>query len=286
MARATIEPITDATLPEVAALLHENLDRNRPTDDWIAALKTHWGGERPNFGFLLRSDARVVGAICAFYAQRAIGGRIERTCNITSWCVLDEFRNQSMRLAMAVTGQQGWHFTDFSPTAVVGGVLRFLKFKPLDERQAVILNLPLPRPDSRLLRRQRDIEAALERFGTEEQRRAYRDHVAFSWLNHLLVGTGNRWCHVIYKRTAFKGVPAARVIYLSDGETFIRHFGRLATHLLLRAIVSTHVECRFLPRQPWPSAIRSGFNAKLYLSESLRDNDIDYLYSETMALDI
>src|SRR5882762_10257758 len=145
MPRATIEPITEQSLPEVAVLLHENLDRSRSPSSWIEALKTHWGGDRPNYGFLLRSERQVVGAICAFYAQRTIAGCTENVCNITSWCVLDEFRSQSMRLAMSVIAQEGWHFTDFSPTSVVGGVLRFLKFKPLDDRQAVVLNLPLIR---------------------------------------------------------------------------------------------------------------------------------------------
>ena len=102
----------------------------------------------------------------------------------------------------------------------------------------------------------------------------------------MLVGDGRRWCHVIYKRATFKGLPAAKVLYLGDGALFVRHFRRLAGHFLARGLVSTHVECRFLPEVPQPHAIRAGFNAKVYLSNTLSDDDIDYLYSESMALDL
>jgi hypothetical protein len=282
MVKPSIEPITDAMLPEFAAFLAENMTVTRSAADWEAGLRVDWGFSRPNFGFLVRDEGKVVGGIGAYYADRIIRGQVERFCNITSWCVLESHRQQSMRLAMSVIGQPGYHFTDFSPTEVVGKSLRFLKFKSLDERQAVILNLPLPSLGSRLLSHPAEIEAAL----TGQALQVYKDHASFPWLKQVLVGDGKQWCHVIYKRTAFKGLPAAKLLYLSDAELFDRHFRRLSAHFLLCGMASTHVECRFLKHLPWPSAIRSGFNAKVYFSNSLADADIDYLYSESMALDL
>ena len=184
---------------------------------------------------------------------------------------------------MDVIRQPGYHFTDFSPTKVVGGTLKFLKFKELDERVAVILNLPgLSRGGVDVLHLPEEIESAL----VDDALKIYRDHAAYPWLQHALVGKPGGWCHVIYKRRVFKGLPAATVLYLSDGNLFYRNFGRLANHLLRRGLVSTHVECRFLENVPKPFKIRTGFNPKLYLSSTLADADIDYLYSETMALDL
>ena len=77
-----------------------------------------------NHGFAIRNTAgRMVGGIGAIYAERIIRGRPERFCNITSWCVLDEYRSHSMRLAMALVSQPGYHFTDLSPTTIVAGSL-------------------------------------------------------------------------------------------------------------------------------------------------------------------
>jgi hypothetical protein len=64
-------------------------------------------------------------------------------------------------------------------------------------------------------------------------------------------------------------------------------FRRVTNHFLCRGMVTTHVELRLLAGAvPRPFAIRSGFNPKLYLSSDLTERDINYLYSETLALDL
>ena len=282
MAQPLIEPITTEALPEFAEFLNANLQGSRSKEAWIAGLKRVWGMEAPNHGFMLKDEGKIVGGIGAYYAARLINGNTEKTCNITSWCVVDAYRKQSMRLAIAVVAQEGYHFTDFSPTKVVGGVLRFLKFRPLDERQAVMINLPWMSHNLKLLTRSADIENTLSGNGLQ----IYRDHAVFPWLNHVLVGIPGSWCHVIYKCMTFKGLPAARILFLSDRDAFDRYFRRLSVHFLLLGIATTHVEYRFIHRPSWPYVIRSGFNAKVYLSSTLDDGDIDYLYSETMALDL
>lgn len=283
MARPTLEPVTDANLAEFARFLHENLMRARSPAEWEAGLRTQWMPDPPNYGFVVRDGGAIVGGIGAYYAQRQLRGNTERFCNITSWCVLDAHRQQSMRLAMALLAQPGFHFTNFSPTQVVGASLKFLKFKELDERVVVMLNLPSLRAlGARVLTDVADIEGAL----AGDALKAYRDHAAFPWLQQLVVGRPGTWCHVIYKRRSYKGLPAAQLLYVSDRALFASTFRRLAAHLLLRGMVSTHVERRLIDEPAWPSALRTGFKPKLFLSTSLADRDIDYLYSETVALDL
>ena len=260
-----------------------NLQSGRSPVAWIEGLRNQWAADRPNYGFVVRDAGRIVGGIGAYYADRLIGGQPAKICNITSWCVLDAFRQQSMRLAMAVINQPGYHFTDFSPTKVVGGTLKFFKFAELDERVAVIFNLPrFSASKFQVLHKSADIQSALSGLALK----IYLDHACYPWLHHVLVGKPGNWCHVIFKRRVFKGLPAATVLYLSDRGLFHNGFGQLANHLLLRGVASTHVECRFLDKVPKPHVVRTGFNPKLYLSTTLTDMDIDYLYSETMALDL
>jgi hypothetical protein len=133
----TLEPIRDADLPEFCAFLVEHLSSERTPEQWAQAFRQDWGLDKPNNGFLIRDQGKVVGGIGALYAQRLVRGQSERFCNITSWCVLEPYRAQSMRLAMAVVSQPGFHFTDLTPTEVVSKTLQFLKFKPMNERQAV-----------------------------------------------------------------------------------------------------------------------------------------------------
>src|ERR1700739_2940064 len=95
----TLEPIRDEDLPEFCQFLTENLNRARSAAAWAEAFQQNWSPTKPNNGFLIRHEGRIVGGIGAIYAERAVHGRTERFCNITSWCVLDAFRAQSMRLA-------------------------------------------------------------------------------------------------------------------------------------------------------------------------------------------
>jgi hypothetical protein len=284
MAQPTIEPITDALLPDFCRFLQANMPVPRSAEDWERSLRLQWMPGRPNFGFALRNDAGViVGGIGAYYADRIIRGQAEKFCNITSWCVLDAYLQQSMRLAMAVIGQTGYHFTDFSPTKVVGNTLKFFKFKELDERQAVILNWPSPSFGSARVRHEpSDIEAALT--GTDLQ--IYRDHRGFPLLKHVVLGSPDAPCHVIYRSGHLKGLATANILFVADRDRFIRHFRQFSTFLFLRGVWLTVAEMRVLPRVPWPAKVRGGFNRKVYLSSTLGEQDIDYLYSEQVALDL
>jgi hypothetical protein len=280
--RPIVEAVTDATVGEFAAFLHEHLDSSRSTADWIDGLRTHWGATRPNYGYILRDKGRIVGGIGAIYADRVVHGESVALCNITSWCVLDDYRQQSMRLAISLVSQPGYHFTDFSPTRTVAGVLQFLKFRPIDERQAVIFNLPWFPLGTRILTAPSDIAKALDR----DAIRIYRDHERFRWLRHVLVGDGDRWCHVIYKIGRFKNLPSARVIHVGDGGLTPRMVRRLCAHLLRKGMATSHIEMRFLPEPPWPARIRAGFIPKLFASATLAAADIDNLYSESVAMDL
>lgn len=282
MARPIIEPVTEQLLPDFAEFLYENLSRDRDAQGWQKALRTHWGDEQPNFGFVLRDEGKIVGGIGTIYATRRILGRNERFCNITSWCVLDAYRKQSMRLAMAVVEQPGYTFTDFSPTEVVSGVLRFLKFQTLDDRVTVILNLPRPFASGQVIKDPAAIGATLKGDALTN----YLHHDSFPWLSHVAIGQGTEWCHVVYKQHTFKKLPAARIIHVGDRTVFSRHLERLTAYMLSQGFVSTHVETRQLTRSICPSRIRAGFIPKVYLSPNLQESDIDYLYSETVALDL
>lgn len=282
MAKPVIEPITEQTLPEFANFLESNMPVKRLARDWISGLQENWCDVRPNYGFLMRDEEQIVGGIGAFYADRTIRGKKETFCNITSWCVLDSYRKYSMQLAMNVVAQTGYHFTDFSPTKVVAGTLQFFKFKSLEEGVAVIPNLPLPTFLGRVLTEPSEIERNLK----GEMLKVWQDHAKFPWLQQVIFGAPNDWCHVIYKRGVFKRLPSVNVIYVSDGNAFQRYLNRLNWHFFWQGMMTTHVEKRMLPRVPRLALIRTGFNAKQFLSSTLLPSDIDYLYSETVALDL
>jgi hypothetical protein len=191
-----------------------------------------------------------------------------------------------MRLAMAVTSQRGFHFTDFTPTEVVSKTLQFLKFKPMNERQAVWPNLPLPFAAATLARVVTDPEQILEVLAAKDAM-AYRDHMHLPWLRHLAVGRADAWCHVVWKRTQLKGITGAMILSVSDAGLFLRARHAVGSHLLLRhGLPYTRIESRLLPSVPRGCLELAGYRNKVFRSDTLTDRDMSNLYSEIVALDL
>lgn len=287
MALPKLEPIQDQHLPEFCSFLHDHLNPAHPPEVWAEAFRQDWGVDKPNNGFLIRDDSgRIVGGIGAIYAQYPVRGKPERFCNITSWVVLDPYRTQSMRLAMAVVSQPGFHFTDLSPTAVVEQSLKFLKFKPMNERRTVLFNLPAPHQRLAGIRVVTDptrIESMLDPAAA----RVYRDHRHFPWLRFLIVGKDDAWSLVVYKQAMLKHLPSAEIAGFTRPENFQRCLPILGCHFLLQGMVTTRVESRLLPARPaWPHTELGGYRHKVFRSDSLSEADISNLYSEYVALDL
>jgi hypothetical protein len=56
---------------------------------------------------MLRDGQRVVGPLLALYSERLVAGRVAPFCNLTSWCVLRDYRFRSIPLLTALLRQDG-----------------------------------------------------------------------------------------------------------------------------------------------------------------------------------
>jgi hypothetical protein len=275
-ARAQILPIGDDDLGEVVAFLHAHHNAHVP---WSSACSPPWGMRGPNHGFMLREGSTVVGTVLAVYSERIIEGRVERFCNMGSWCVLPSHRSRSLALLAKLLAQEGYHFTSLSPNRGPQEILTWLKFRPIDTSAALVPNLPWLSPPgrTRVFTDPRDIEHALD--GRELQ--IYRDHSAALAARHVVLSRGGRTCYVLYRVFRHRGIPVfATVLHVSDPEVFRSGWAALSRHLLVRhGLIATLLERRLVPDPPrlsfalvnWP---------KLFLSDSLRPDQVDYLYSE------
>ena len=287
MALPKLEPIRDEDLPAFCAFLHANLNPSHPADVWADAFRQNWGVDKPNNGFLIRDDAgNIVAGIGAIYAAYPVRGKLEQFCNITSWMVLDAYRTHSMRLAMAVISQPGFHFTDLSPTAVVEQSLKFLKFKPMNEARTVLFNLPAPQ--QRLIGAGVVSDPArIEQVLDAASAKVYRDHRHFPWLRFLALGKGDERSLVVYKRATLKNLPSAEIIGFTNPDVFLRYLPVLGCHFLLSGMLTTRVESRLLPGKPaWPHTELTGYRNRVFRSDTLGEADIQNLYSEYVALDL
>jgi hypothetical protein len=279
-----LRAITAADVPAAAAFLHANLNERVPAAAWARALDVPWPVEQPNAGFMLLDGEAVVGAHLAFYSERTIDGRPERFCNLGAFCVLPDYRFHSLRLLKALLAQDGYHFTDLSPSGNVVALNTRLGFGFLDTTTTVIPNLPwLSRPGRDTISSDR---ALLERTLTGAELQHYRDHQHTSAARHLLLLRGDRHCYVIVRKDRRKGIPLfASILHVSNPDLYRQMAGPLARHLLMRhGTAATLLEHAVLEHRPRLSRTVDSPRRKMFKSPSLKPAQIDYLYSELVCL--
>jgi hypothetical protein len=286
-----LAPITGSDVPRVADFLHTNLNRRLSPDAWARSLEVPWKVSAPNHGFMLVDDAKsdakngaVVGAYLAFYSDRTIDGAREAFCNLGGWTVLPEYRFHSVRLLKALLAQDGYHFTDLSPSGNVVPINARFDFRFLDTTLALIPNLPWPSVPGRY--QVSSDPRVIERTLTGQELERYRDHVEAGAARHVVLRHGDEWCYVVFRRDRPKGLPLfASILYVSNPTLFRRMTRPLARHLLLRhGLPASLVELRVADRRPWPSILLGTPRRKMFRSSRLRPNQIDYLYSELVCV--
>ena len=282
--RVELHPITLADIERVAEFLHTNLNERVPVDAWARAVDAPWDADQPNAGFMLLDGDAVVGAHLAFYSERTIDGRREHFCNLGAWCVLPDHRFHGLRLLKALLAQDGYHFTDLSPSGNVPGLNTRLGFRFLDTTTTVVPNVPWPsRPGRDTISSE---PAHLERTLTGNELELYRDHAACAAARHVLLMRGGEWCYLIFRKDRRKGLPLfASILHVSHPQLFRAMSGPLARHLLLRhGAAATLVERAVVEHRPRLSLVVESPRRKMFRSPSLGPAQIDYLYSELVRV--
>jgi hypothetical protein len=271
-----LTPITDEDVPAVADFLHANLNDRVP---WVQSCSTvPWKVEAPNHGFMLRDGQRVVGALLALYSERLVAGRVERFCNMGSWCVLPGYRSRSISLLNALLAQEGYHFTVLTADVGPQEILAWFRFRLFDTSAALVPNLPWPTlPGRTRISAHPDV---IEKTLAGAELELYHDHAQALAAHHLVLIRGQDSCYVMYRESKYKDKPVALILHASNPDLFHRALNPLTRHLLVRhRLLATLGELRIIEHKPrlsfkvnnWP---------KMYRSASLEPEQIDYLYSE------
>jgi acetoacetyl-CoA synthetase len=292
MSRPIIRPITRDDVDAVVDLLRREHWAELPVERARAIVLHDWPVERPNYGFLLESDGRVVGCIVAAFSERQIRGRTERFCNIGTWYVEPEYRAHSLPLSWKLGALKGYTFTALTANPTSEALFRRGGYRVL----ASDYHMFLPGQGARGTRAfgtrafgasvvggARAVEPELD----PADRQILRDHLPYACNHFLLTARGeDRYAYVVTKRWKYWHrdlVPVSEILYVSDKALAARHFERLKLGILLRdrsLVLAT--ERRFLGDDaPLGKVV---VRPRFFRSETLEAADIDNLYSEAVLL--
>ncbi len=285
--KTILTAITAIDIEKVANFLYCHMNNQFTPQAWQQGISKSWLAEAPNHGFMLISDDQVVGVLCAIYSEQYVSGHLERFCNPHSWCVLPGYRSQSIELVLAVIRQKGYSFTMFSPNKEGIKIFSFLKFKPLDNRISILLNVPsLSFPERVKIVTDKSKAKSLL---SKHTAKSFVDHTEFPWLNFLIFSVDDQYEFMIFKRIKYKRLACASIMYVSDMLLFQQCWPALRTHLLFRyGIFSSKIESRLLGQIIKPLFLykQEVGSQKFFLSEGLSADCIQNIYSELVALDL
>jgi hypothetical protein len=280
-----LTPIGDADLPEIVEYWHHNLNRAILPATWTAAFSHPWMPHKPNNGFMLRADGRLVGTLGAIYSEQVVGEERRNFLNLTSLVVDEKYRARSMDLLAACLRQKDLCFTNFTPTPAVARMLRLLRFQELPSDEFIIPHVPMPPAAMKLraLTRAADLDGRL----TGNAARLWRDHRDIPWLNRFAIGQGAEWCLVFWKPGKVRALPGAHILGVSDPERFIAWNRAIGGHFALRhGIFASRIRAHQLPDAVPFAFRRPATMPHLVRGDIISGSQTTLLYSELVALPI
>ena len=228
--------ITHSDVPGITALLAHGFP-SRDVQFWRHAL-AQLGARQPpaglpQYGYLLQSGDRLVGAILLICAQIGTGDTSVTRCNLSSWYVEPAFRSYAALLVSRALAHKDVTFLNISAAPHTWPIIEAQGFSRYSDGVYVAmpaLNGPLGGPGATILDARTRPTVA---FNPMEQ-----DIL----LQHADLGCISLWCatseraypFIFRPRHVKKLLPCAQLIYCRDVGDFVRFAGSLGRHLLLR----------------------------------------------------
>jgi hypothetical protein len=256
-------------------------------EDWRRMLFAYRWSDNPKRGFALYVDGKAVGFMGTLFSTRPLAGRMEPVCSLSSWIVLPEHRDASIKLVTPILRLKDFTVLNPTPSPVAYDIFKKLGFVPLESERLVLPPLPGPGEAARAVTGSfTRARADLERELSGEERKLYDDLSSCAVAQHVLLRRGLRKCYVVATPVHRRGVPFAEIQYIGDRDFFWDN--RILAHAALfpsTFAAGLWVDKRFTTARRPPPAFRWP-SLRLYrpTRKEIVPEMIDGLYSELMGL--
>lgn len=255
-------------------------------DGWRQLFADHWNNQQDYFGYVMMDNNKAVGFLGLLFSERLINNKIEKFCNMSSWIIKEQYRNESVSLLFPVLGMKGLTITVFTPSAITYSVLKSLGFQEIPSSRKLIPAVSFGSFLNKKCSVTFDKEAI--RHGlAERDLKIYSDHLKFNCI-HLLIESREGNCYIVLKKCKEKKLPFAEVHYLSNLDIFLKYIARANVKICLYLkIFGLIVEERYLKGNHFKYSVTvKSYRQAIYKSQSLGKSDIDTLYSESFVFDL
>ena len=124
--------IAAADVDAVADLLMRGFP-GRPRRYWLIGLQRQAARKVPSgypqYGYLLEAAGAVVGVLLLMYSEKAVGAELALSCNVASWYVEPQFRNQASLLSAIALKHKHVTYVNVTPAPATWKILEAQGYK-------------------------------------------------------------------------------------------------------------------------------------------------------------
>jgi len=224
--------IEDRDVPAVVACLTRGFPE-RPRDYWTRGLavmaRRPCVADYPRYGHLLEADGRVVGVMLQIFSTRERAGGAEPRCNLSSWCVDEDYRSYAHALHARTISRREVVYVNISAAAHTVPALEAIGYRRYAEGQIVFA--PLLARGGANARVVEFVEGGSEAdLLSPADRRLLADHAALGCVALIGLADGAARPLVFLRRTIWRRlIPGVHLIYcreMNDLAVFCAALGR------------------------------------------------------------
>jgi GNAT superfamily N-acetyltransferase len=279
-----VRPAEERDIDSVVELLFNHMSQKVTKERWRRLLDYPWRPADANRGYVAVDGDRAVGFLGLVYADRLIGSRIERFCNICAWYLLKDYRGQGIgqEIQFGSVADPDMTYTILTATLATGRAFSSNSdFKVLDDTRYLLKRRAGSRDDPDIVDDPDQIEPRL----SDGDRKVLRDHRPYN-VRHLLVRAGDNACYIVMQvKRKGEDIDYHEVMYVSDLRALRELAPAVANTILPSDTAVFAIDRRFLSTTPaWETeAIRL---PRWYRSARVPAPLIDHLYGEIPLLDL
>jgi hypothetical protein len=279
-----VRPAEEGDIDRVVDLLFDNMSQKVTKEHWRRLLDYPWRPADANRGYVAIDGDRAVGFLGLVYADRPIGGRVERFCNICAWYLLKDYRGQGIgkKIQFGSVADPDVTYTITTATLATGRAFSGNSgFKVLDDTRYLFRRRADAGPDVDIVDDPSTIDPLLD----AGDRKILRDHRPYN-VRHLLIRAGEGACYIVMQvKRKGEDIDYHEVMYASDLSMLAKSAQAIADTILPSETAVLAVDRRFLPalQAAESEAIRL---PRWYRSPRPPPKSVDHLYGEIALLDL
>ncbi len=288
MSNGYVRAAEPGDIEAICSLLHNKMNSRIPIDRWRRLMTYSWLADKPDFGRVVESDGAILGYCGMVYADRLVGKanqlRSERIVSMSSWYLDKSLRGKGLGRDMLVSSisDPSLTYATLTNSKKPLGIVEALGFQVLEDHRYIWRKTDRAKSGVVVID---DLQTIRERIKPTQQQLI--DDMQEYALTPLLIELDRQQALLFFSiKRKDADVLWFDLMHASDYELFVSCAQALADQLLPDSPAVLAADGRFVKNPASNITSERLPVARYYVSNRVKPDEIDHLYSELQLLDL